>query len=138
MSKSRLLSSVSESGNGGQDWEQAIKFETLNKGLNEKVLYKLFLDKWDGQTQVVPGLSGGATPPGSLAAEQQVMSREVAQNDPRSALLLHNSGQWSGRFIRLNDHGLEQGRFSTSLSVQENGGIIEACLTYCNSGQQRS
>ena len=42
------------------------------------------------------------------------MSREVAQNDPRSALLLHNSGQWSGRFIRLNDHGLEQERFSTS------------------------
>ena len=30
------------------------------------VLYKLFLDKWDGQTEVVPGLpgSGGAgTPP---------------------------------------------------------------------------
>jgi len=26
------------------------------------VLYKLFLDKWDGQTQVVPGLGGG-TPP---------------------------------------------------------------------------
>ena len=66
------------------------------------------------------------------------MSREVAQNDPRSALLLHNSGQWSGRFIRLNDHGLEQERFSTSLSVQENSGIIETCLTYCNSGQQRS
>lgn len=43
--------------------QEAIKFETLNKGLNEKVLYKLFLDKWDGQTQVVPGLSGGATPP---------------------------------------------------------------------------
>ena len=66
------------------------------------------------------------------------MSLEVAQNDPRSALLLHNSGQWRGRFIRLDDHGLEQERFSTSLSVQENSGIIETCLTYCNSGQQRS
>ena len=42
--------------------QEAIKFETLNKGLNEKVLYKLFLDKWDGQTQVVPGLGSG-TPP---------------------------------------------------------------------------
>ena len=30
------------------------------------VLYKLFLDKWDGQTQVVPGLPGSGaagTPP---------------------------------------------------------------------------
>ena len=30
------------------------------------VLYKLFLDKWDGQTGVVPGLPGmgsGGTPP---------------------------------------------------------------------------
>ena len=43
--------------------QEAIKFETLNKGLNERVLYKLFLDKWDGQTQVVPGLSGAGTPP---------------------------------------------------------------------------
>ena len=42
--------------------QEAIKFETLNKGLNEKVLYKLFLDKWDGQTQVVPGIGSG-TPP---------------------------------------------------------------------------
>ncbi len=43
--------------------QEAIKFETLNKGLNERVLYKLFLDKWDGQTQVVPGLAGAGTPP---------------------------------------------------------------------------
>jgi len=43
--------------------QEAIKFETLNKGLNERVLYKLFLDKWDGQTQVVPGLTGAGTPP---------------------------------------------------------------------------
>ena len=42
--------------------QEAIKFETLNKGLNDRVLYKLFLDKWDGQTQVVPGLSGGSPP----------------------------------------------------------------------------
>ena len=42
--------------------QEARKFNTLNKALNEKVLYKLFLDKWDGQTQVVPGLGGG-TPP---------------------------------------------------------------------------
>ena len=42
--------------------QEAIKFETLNKGLNEKVLYKLFLDKWDGQTQVVPGLGSGNPP----------------------------------------------------------------------------
>ena len=61
-----------------------------------------------------------------------------AHDDPRSALLHHNSGQWSGRFIRLDDHGREQERFSTALSVQETSGIIETCLTYCNSGQQRS
>ena len=42
--------------------QEARKFNTLNQALNEKVLYKLFLDKWDGQTQVVPGLGGG-TPP---------------------------------------------------------------------------
>ena len=42
--------------------QEALKFNTLNKALNDKVLYKLFLDKWDGQTQVVPGLGGG-TPP---------------------------------------------------------------------------
>ena len=43
--------------------QEAIKFETLNKGLNEKVLYKLFLDKWDGKTKVVPPIRGGSTPP---------------------------------------------------------------------------
>ena len=42
--------------------QEARKFNTLNQALNDKVLYKLFLDKWDGQTQVVPGLGGG-TPP---------------------------------------------------------------------------
>ena len=43
--------------------QEAIKFETLSKSLNDSVLYKLFLDKWDGQTQVVPSFNGGATPP---------------------------------------------------------------------------
>jgi len=42
--------------------QEAIKFETLNRGLNHRVLYKLFLDKWDGKTQVVPGLNGGIPP----------------------------------------------------------------------------
>ena len=39
-----------------------IQFETLNRGLNNQVLYKLFLDKWDGTTKVVPGVNG-VTPP---------------------------------------------------------------------------
>ena len=43
--------------------QEAIKFETLSQSLNNSVLYKLFLDKWDGQTQVVPSFNGGATPP---------------------------------------------------------------------------
>ena len=46
--------------------QEALRYDTLNKSLDDQVLYKLFLDKWDGQTQVVPGLpgSGGAgTPP---------------------------------------------------------------------------
>ena len=42
--------------------QEALKFETLNRGLNNRVLYKLFLDKWDGTTKVVPGINGG-TPP---------------------------------------------------------------------------
>ena len=42
--------------------QEAVKFETLNRALNNKVLYKLFLDKWDGKTKVVPGLNGN-TPP---------------------------------------------------------------------------
>ena len=67
-----------------------------------------------------------------------MMSSESAHDDPRSALLQHNSGQWSGRFIRLDGEGREQERFSTALIVQENGGIIETCLTYGNSGEQRS
>ena len=42
--------------------QEALKFTTLNRGLNNQVLYKLFLDKWDGKTKVVPGINGG-TPP---------------------------------------------------------------------------
>lgn len=66
------------------------------------------------------------------------MLPETTHNDPRSTLLLHNSGQWRGCFIRMDGEGREQERFSTSLIVQENSGMIETCLTYCNSGQQRS
>ena len=45
--------------------QEALRYDTLNKSLDDQVLYKLFLDKWDGQTQVVPGLPGGSggTPP---------------------------------------------------------------------------
>lgn len=45
--------------------QEALRYETLNKGLNDEVLFKLFLDKWDGSTQVVPGLPGtsGEIPP---------------------------------------------------------------------------
>ena len=38
--------------------QEALRYETLNQGLNDQVLFKLFLDKWDGSTQVVPGLPG--------------------------------------------------------------------------------
>ena len=48
--------------------QEALRYDTLNKSLDDQVLYKLFLDKWDGQTG-----SGGAgtvivawTQPGSL------------------------------------------------------------------------
>ena len=44
---------------------QPEKFETLNRSLDDQVLFKLLLDKWDGSTQVVPGLPGseGGSPP---------------------------------------------------------------------------
>ena len=42
--------------------QEALKFETLNRGLNNQVLYKLFLDKWDGTTKVVPSINGATTP----------------------------------------------------------------------------
>jgi prohibitin 2 len=36
--------------------QEAKRYETLNSSLDDQVLYKLFLDKWDGQTSVVPAL----------------------------------------------------------------------------------
>ena len=38
--------------------QEALRYDTLNKSLDDRVLYKLFLDKLDGMTQVVPGLPG--------------------------------------------------------------------------------
>jgi regulator of protease activity HflC (stomatin/prohibitin superfamily) len=43
--------------------QEAKRYETLNSSLDDQVLYKLFLDKWDGQTSVVPALPG--TPGGN-------------------------------------------------------------------------
>ncbi len=45
--------------------QEAIRYETLTKSLDDQVLFKLFLDKWNGETQVVPALPGskaGGTP----------------------------------------------------------------------------
>ena len=45
--------------------QEALRYETLNKSLDDQVLFKLFLDKWNGKTQVVPSLpgnKGGGTP----------------------------------------------------------------------------
>ena len=42
--------------------QEALKFETLNRGINNQILYKLFIDKWDGTTTVVPGINGGTLP----------------------------------------------------------------------------
>jgi prohibitin 2 len=38
--------------------QEAKRYQTLNSSLDNQVLYKLFLDKWDGQTSVVPALPG--------------------------------------------------------------------------------
>jgi len=38
--------------------QEALRYETLTQSLDDQVLYKLFLDKWDGKTQVVPSLPG--------------------------------------------------------------------------------
>ncbi len=38
--------------------QEALRYETLNESLDNQVLFKLFLDKWDGRTQVVPALPG--------------------------------------------------------------------------------
>ncbi|MYF36340.1 MAG: prohibitin family protein, partial [Synechococcus sp. SB0678_bin_12] len=43
--------------------EEAKKFQTLSRTLNEQVLYKLFLDKWDGNTSVVPSFPGSQSVP---------------------------------------------------------------------------
>lgn len=40
--------------------------------------------------------------------------------------------------MRLNSNGIEDDRFLTSLDVQEQNGVIESCLTYKRTGQQRS
>ena len=40
--------------------QEAKRYQTLNSSLDNQVLYKLFLDKWDGQTSVVPALPGAA------------------------------------------------------------------------------
>ena len=45
--------------------QESIRYETLNRSLDNQVLFKLFLDKWDGRTEVVPALpgsEGGSTP----------------------------------------------------------------------------
>ncbi|MFL0768324.1 MAG: prohibitin family protein [Prochlorococcus sp.] len=41
--------------------QEAIRYDTLNKSLDDQVLFKLFLDKWNGETQVVPSLPGNGT-----------------------------------------------------------------------------
>ena len=63
---------------------------------------------------------------------------DQAMHDPRAALLEHNSGHWKGCFIRLGSSGNEEDRFPTSLEVQERDGVIENCLTYISSGEQRA
>ncbi len=45
--------------------QEAKRYQTLNSSLDDSVLYKLFLDKWDGQTSVVPALPGAAGGSGS-------------------------------------------------------------------------
>jgi prohibitin 2 len=45
--------------------QEAKRYQTLNTSLDDKVLYKLFLDKWDGQTSVVPALPGNSTAGGN-------------------------------------------------------------------------
>ncbi len=38
--------------------QEAKRYETLTRSLDDQVLFKLFLDKWDGKTKVVPALPG--------------------------------------------------------------------------------
>ena len=53
--------------------QEALRYETLNRSLDDQVLFKLFLDKWDGRTQVVPGLPGSSnsTPPVIVNGERK-------------------------------------------------------------------
>ena len=69
--------------------------------------------------------------------ENALSTTTKGMNDPRTALLLHNQGLWQGCFMRLNSSGIEEDRFLTSLEVQERDGVIESCLTYKRTGQQR-
>jgi len=41
--------------------QEALRYDTLNKSLDDQVLFKLFLDKWNGETQVVPSLPGNTS-----------------------------------------------------------------------------
>ena len=41
--------------------QEALRYDTLNKSLDDQVLFKLFLDKWNGETQVVPSLPGNSS-----------------------------------------------------------------------------
>ncbi len=56
----------------------------------------------------------------------------------REILLTHNSGDWHGCFICCDCHGLERERFTSQLSVQDQGGKVVAALTNISTGQVRS
>ena len=76
---------------------------------------------------------------GLLPTPRLVVDRpHQPMHDPRAALLQHNRGNWQGCFIRLGGSGREEDRFPTSLQVQEREGVIENCLTYLATGQQRT
>ena len=64
--------------------QEAKRYETLNKSLNDQVLYKLFLDKWDGTTTVVPGLPGttGQTPSVIVQGKQRPAGFVGRSGDP--------------------------------------------------------
>ena len=89
-----------------------------------------------------PEKAGSTLPPTSQLPVQAATidgdQPHQAMHDPRAALLQHNRGQWQGCFIRLGSSGREEDRFPTSLQVQEREGVIENCLTYLATGQQRS
>ena len=43
--------------------QEALRYETLNRSLDDQVLFKLFLDKWDGSTKLsgLLGSEGGTS-----------------------------------------------------------------------------